>query len=351
MTNPLVSVVMPVYNAEKYLRQAIESILNQVFDNFEFIIINDGSTDSSVEIIKSYKDPRIILIENQINRGLVYSLNKGLDASRGDFIARMDADDISLPHRLQRQVNFLNDNPDIGVVGTAYLPIDEYKNPVLPPMFRPEYPAGAKWYLLLGSPLGHPTAMYRKALIQEAGGYHEGYSHAEDYELWTRMSQITKICSIKDICLLYRITDKYRVSNKYQSEQLQNSIRIRKIAYRQLFGGNMSDAIASWIQGYDEGLFDNTSYDACFLLSRAYETLLEKYPFNSSDEKKDLKITVETNLLTIVGKIKNPYIILKLFFRPFVFSRKAFIKTLMNINKGRVSRSLNLRQKMDSTHF
>ena len=111
---------MPVYNGEKYLQEAIESILNQTFKDFEFIIINDGSTDKTLEIIKSFTDPRIKLI-TQENRGIIYSLNKGITESRGKYIARMDADDISLPERLEKEYRFLEQNPNYGIVGTTFL--------------------------------------------------------------------------------------------------------------------------------------------------------------------------------------------------------------------------------------
>jgi len=114
-----VSIVMSVYNAQKYLDEAIESILNQTYSNFEFIIINDGSTDKSLEIIENYakKDSRIIVI-NRENKGLIYSLNEGIRKANGKYIARMDADDISLPQRLEKQVEFMEKNKNIGICGT-----------------------------------------------------------------------------------------------------------------------------------------------------------------------------------------------------------------------------------------
>lgn len=114
---PKISVVMPAYNAEKYIGEAIESILNQTFKDFEFIIINDGSVDHTKEIIREYNDPRIVLLENDKNRGIVLSLNKGLDAATGKYIARMDADDIALKNRFERQVEYLDEHKDIGVLG------------------------------------------------------------------------------------------------------------------------------------------------------------------------------------------------------------------------------------------
>ena len=116
---PKISVVMPAYNAEKYIGEAIESILNQTFKDFEFIIINDGSVDHTKEIIREYNDPRIVLLENDKNRGIVLSLNKGLDAATGKYIARMDADDIALKNRFERQVEYLDEHKDIGVLGTG----------------------------------------------------------------------------------------------------------------------------------------------------------------------------------------------------------------------------------------
>src|SRR5580698_9685158 len=111
INNPKVTVLMPVYNGEKYIKEALESILQQTFIDFEFLIINDGSTDNSVSIIKSFNDNRIRLIHNEKNSGLVYSLNKGIGLSNGEYIARMDCDDVSIPERLEKQVGFLNSNP------------------------------------------------------------------------------------------------------------------------------------------------------------------------------------------------------------------------------------------------
>ena len=116
--NPLVTVLMPVYNGEKYLKEAIESILNQTFKDFEFLIINDGSTDNSVKIIQSFNDLRIRLIHNESNIGLIKTLNKGLKLSNGKYIARMDCDDVSLPKRLSVQINFMEKHPEIGVCGS-----------------------------------------------------------------------------------------------------------------------------------------------------------------------------------------------------------------------------------------
>ena len=129
--NPKVTVLMPVYNGEKYLKEAITSILLQTFDDFEFLIINDGSSDASVDIIQSFRDPRIRLVHNDTNIGLIATLNKGLKLAHGKYVARMDQDDISLPRRLEKQTYFMDNNPDVGVCGTwikLFMGLDYIKN-------------------------------------------------------------------------------------------------------------------------------------------------------------------------------------------------------------------------------
>lgn len=204
MDKPMVTVLMSVYNGEKFLKEAMESILNQTFTNFEFLIINDGSTDSSVEIIESYKDSRIRLINNEKNLKLIASLNKGISLAKGKYIARMDCDDFSVPQRLQKQVEFLESNSEYGLVGTYYTVIDgegkEQRNV--------SYPSSnelIKLFLSLNCPLAHGSIMGRTELFKEnLYGSKESYA-VEDYELWTRMAKVTKIHNIPEYLFKYRI--------------------------------------------------------------------------------------------------------------------------------------------------
>ena len=162
--NPLVSVVMPVYNAQKYLNKAIDSILAQTYKDFEFIIINDGSTDNSLQIIKKYqkKDKRII-VKNKKNKGIVAALNDGIKLSRGKYLARMDADDISLPSRFEVQVNFMEKNSKIGVCGTWVEVFGEInKNYLLKFPINNEL---LKIRLLFSVPFAHPSIMMRRDLV------------------------------------------------------------------------------------------------------------------------------------------------------------------------------------------
>ena len=187
MNNPKITVLMPVYNGEKYLAEAIESILNQTYKDFDFLIINDGSTDNSVKIIESYNDPRIRLVKNKKNFGIVYSLNKGIDLAKGEYIARMDVDDVSLPERLEKQVAFVNYNPNIAVIGSYFNLIDKKGYYI----GKIKWPIGFEnnlFYVLIGNnPVGHPGVMYRKKVVEEIGSYHGKYAPAEDFDLWLRI--------------------------------------------------------------------------------------------------------------------------------------------------------------------
>lgn len=203
MNNPLISVVLAVYNGEKYLVKAIESILNQTYLNFEFIIINDGSTDRSLEIIKSYDDKRIVLISRE-NRGLIESLNEGIEKAKGRYIARMDADDISFPKRFEEQIDFMEKNLDIGICGTAVIGFGEdikesqWKLSLNNKTIKTE--------LLFSSCFAHPTVMIRKELIVKHNlFYNKAFVHAEDFELWTRMAEHTKFANLEMPLLKYRI--------------------------------------------------------------------------------------------------------------------------------------------------
>lgn len=333
----LVSVIMPVFNAEKYLRQSIESILNQDLIDFEFIILNDGSNDQSKGIIKSYQDPRIKYLENEQNHGIVYTLNKGLQAANSKYIARMDADDISLPHRLQRQVSFLEQHPEVGVLGTAYLPIDENEKPVHQPIFMPEYPASAKWFMLIGSPLAHPTTMFRTDLVKKVGGYSELFPHAEDYELWTRVSQISNICSLQDVYLHYRATDQNSISKKYFSEQIITTNNIRKLAFERLFDKDISSAISNSIQSMEKGISSRDYFQACLLLHSIYTSMVPNSTISPSKELQELSQIAGNQILIIASRITNPRFILKLIITPKGFSRKQYFKTLYLTNRYRLS--------------
>jgi len=223
---PQISVLMPVYNGSAYLADAVESILNQTFSDFEFLIIDDGSTDGTREILKEYqKSDSRILVHSQPHLGLVSALNKGIETATGIFIARMDADDISEPTRLAEQVAFLTQHPDVGVLGAKMKIID--KNKTLQGNYDvPVFHGLIAWNLLFGRSFAHPTVMIRKDLIRSAGGYKDHLPFVEDTELWLRLIEKTRFANLDRLLVTYR-THPEATSVK-QSKLQQANVRIAR---------------------------------------------------------------------------------------------------------------------------
>jgi len=202
-----VSIVMSVFNQEKYLPSAIESILNQSYQDFEFIIVNDGSNDSSNDIILSYKDKRIILIEQE-NTGLPAALNLAISKAKGDFIARMDSDDISDPSRIRKQLEYLNKNPEIDLIGSSVRIIDE-NGIFLGAEDVPIRPEAINQCLKYRCVVYHPTFFLRKEVFNKVGGYRKEFIHAQDYDFLLRArSKNINIANQADYLLDYRVESK-----------------------------------------------------------------------------------------------------------------------------------------------
>lgn len=208
----LVSVVMPVYNGALYLREAIDSILTQTHTNLELIIINDGSSDNSEEIILSYDDSRIRYFVNEKNNGICVTLNKGLDAAQGIYIARMDCDDISVPERLQKQVEYMELHSSVGVLGSDIIVFGEGIEERLFSFEHDKYCCKAG--LLFHTCFAHPVVMIRKSLLDEHKlRYDDEYRGLEDFELWYRISKHTDLVNLPYPLLQYR---------KHKSQETQN---------------------------------------------------------------------------------------------------------------------------------
>ncbi|MBC6697796.1 glycosyltransferase family 2 protein [Hymenobacter puniceus] len=202
--SPLVSVIIPVYNAGEYLRPAIDSILQQTFQDFELIIVDDCSRDESLAVARSYEaDPRVTVLANAQNKGRSFSDNYGAEYARGKYIAKMDADDIALPHRLQTQVDFLEQNPAVGLTSSFMKCFGESK-------IVYEYPVSAdavRSFMLFNMPVANPTALFRRSLLQEYGLSYDDTikdTFGEDYEFITRLAQVTDIVNQPEILLHYR---------------------------------------------------------------------------------------------------------------------------------------------------
>lgn len=203
---PLVSVVMPVFNAELFVARAIESIQQQTLKDYEFIIIDDASFDKTAMIVKQYakKDPRIRFYRNKRNLQHARTLNICVKLAKTDYIARMDADDISLARRLETQFMFLQRNPRVAIVGNDILIID-LEGKIIGKRTYPPTSAQLKRIMFLYSPFAHPTVMFRKKIFQKLGGYDPKMAPCEDIELWFRLGKENEFASIQRILLKYRL--------------------------------------------------------------------------------------------------------------------------------------------------
>ena len=232
IVEPLISVVMPVYNAEPFLREAIESILNQTFQNFEFLIFDDGSTDKSAAIISSFNDERIKSVYSIKNQGYVYHLNEGLRRARGKYIVRMDADDISDKLRIEKQVRFMESNPHVGVSGGQIAVIDNHDKILREQKYQVEDDK-LRVQLLMDSCFAHPTVILRKSLITETNlNYDSALMPAEDYALWGELAAHTDLANLPDILLKYRNHQgQITVLKQDVQKQSADKVRIRQVEF------------------------------------------------------------------------------------------------------------------------
>lgn len=215
---PLVSVIMPVYNGGDFLELTIRSILLQEFRDFEFIIVNDGSTDNTEEVAFSFSDERIRYVKNESNRGLIYSLNLAVGKAVGKYIARIDADDIAVQSRLQIQVDFLEKHPDIAFCGTFYRIIGRAGN-VTGSVELPVMDLDIRTYLLFGNCFCHSSIMIRTKVMQEHL-YSQDYNLCEDYDLWFRVMHHQRVANIPSFQTLYRVHGE-NISTRKREEMLR----------------------------------------------------------------------------------------------------------------------------------
>lgn len=222
---PLISVVMPVFNASEYISQAIKSILVQSFKSFEFIIINDASTDDTVRKIRKFRDKRIILLRNTSRKGVAYSLNKGTQCAKGAYIARMDADDISLPNRLTRQLSVLQKNKEIAMVGSWVRVINSSGN-FVGYKKTPVDSGTIIQTIFIENPFVHSSVVIRKKVLEKVRGYNEGFEGAEDYDLFLRIIKDYSTVNLPEVLLHYRVTSS-SVSSINIQKVLRQSLNVR----------------------------------------------------------------------------------------------------------------------------
>lgn len=203
---PLVSILMPVFNCEAYLNESVPSLLKQSYENFELLIIDDGSTDKSLDILKDFaKQDKRIQVYTQENIGITKTLNKLIEYSKGDFLARMDADDRAFPHRLNAQVEYLKDNPTTTAVGSSYELINEIGQPITVIKLPQKHDQIDTLHLEGHTSMSHPAIMMRKKSVVEVGGYDENIPTAQDIDLWLRLAEIGLLANLPDPLIQYRV--------------------------------------------------------------------------------------------------------------------------------------------------
>jgi glycosyltransferase involved in cell wall biosynthesis len=265
VSTPRVSVVLPVRNEERYVEDAVASILRQSFGDFELIVVDDGSTDRTGEILAAVaaNDRRVRIVPSD-GRGLVDALNTGVAAARGTYIARMDADDISLPDRLERQVEELDERPSLGVLGTRVRYIDADGDVI----GVWDVPVGTRlvhWSLAFGTPIAHPTVMMRRAALP-APAYRASDPHAEDYDLWVRISRRTTLDNLNET-LLERRVHGGSVSDQNLVAQEASTIRVQQRAIEAVLGRQPSAARVAALAGPRS---PSELLAAAFLIGRLY---------------------------------------------------------------------------------
>lgn len=238
MTNSLpITVLMPVHNGKKYLAQAIQSILDQTFEDFELLIINDGSTDSTPEIIEQFSDPRILVISNKKNIGLIGALNRGIELAKGRYIARMDCDDLSATDRLAKQWEFMEKHSDIGVCGSWVRAIGRSEEKLWK---YPTTDSEIRCKMLFSTPFAHPSVIIRKAvLVEQKIKYATNYKFAEDYELWTRCMDRCGLANLSEPLISYRLHEG-NISFLHAEEQRQVAMRTQRNILKKI-GINVSE--------------------------------------------------------------------------------------------------------------
>lgn len=290
---PQVTVLMSVFNGGKHLREAIDSMLSQSLPSFEFLIIDDGSTDESAAIVRSYEDRRIRFVQNPGNLGLTASLNRGLKLARAPLVARMDADDRAYPHRLLHQVFAMNADPTLVLVGGRSRPITDRGRRV--PTYRMNASEGIalRWQFLLENPFVHSSVMFRKTVVDELGPYAAGYA-CEDFELWSRMADRYRVRNIPEVVLDRRITAG-SISNSWGETCVPSFCKVLQFNASRILGADFT-IDPEWLRLH-AGVFTrdpNIKLSAAECLVSGYSRLFSEFArrFGQAHDDKDLRMVM-----------------------------------------------------------
>jgi glycosyltransferase involved in cell wall biosynthesis len=289
LNSPIVTILLPVYNAEKYLAEAIQSILAQTFTDFELIAVNDGSIDKSIDILKDFakNDSRLKVYSNEVNRGIVFTLNRGLYLASGEYIARMDADDICLPERLAKQVAYLSEHPDIGVLGTNFL---HFGNVNKVSNFRLEHELIVLEMIFVNSIL-HPSIMMRKSVLDRIGvKYSDKFMHIEDWDLWCRLIPHTKFHNLPDVLIQYRVEGQ-NISIKNKNSSLERLKLFYTHHLEKLFFDFNKDYLSKHM------ILSNRFYDGSDIKSlKNYVSFLSNMLREQGHAPRKIKIVIDSKL-------------------------------------------------------
>ena len=250
MPSPSMSVIVPVRNSERYISESVNSVLSQAFADFELLVIDDGSSDATEAILAEFQkaDPRLRVFKNP-GAGLVDALNHGIACASSELIARMDADDVCLPDRLQRQYDYLGGHPEIAAVGTQVRFIDEQGALTEEKIILPESPQTIAEMLLKGCCLRHPTVVMRREALERLGGYRQELVYAEDYDLWLRMSEHYALANLPETLLLYRVHAAQISEQKEWSQRLARNLALFAAVERRRGGEDPIGSYACFEQG------------------------------------------------------------------------------------------------------
>ncbi len=270
---PETSVILSTFNNAAFLADAIDSILRQTYRDFEFIIVDDGSTDATQDILAQYSDPRIIVLVNPTQRGVPESLNRALAHAQGEFIARMDGDDTAAPDRLARQIDYLKRHLEVGSLGTQVVRIDANNQIIDDYLYLPLQHSLIAWRLFMDISILHATTITRREILERVGPYNPAYPVTEDTDLWLRQLFVTRFANLPD-CLYHYRRHQHSVTRRHAQKLQQAQYQIRSAAASQLLQRTVPTETMAWITA-SEILNAKQAEKAADLLTGLYETMAQ----------------------------------------------------------------------------
>jgi hypothetical protein len=285
---PAISVLIPAYNAERYVLQSVQSVLAQTYEDYELIVVNDASTDRTLEILSSVRDCRLLVLNNPSNLGIVGSLNRAMSEASGRYIARMDADDLCLPTRFARQVAFLDYNPQTMLVCTEQSVLERGQVRFSRQQADPD-PKVLRWMLHVSNPIGHPSTMFRAQVVTELSAYlREEFKYAEDFDFLHRVLRVGEIAALPEYMTIYRQHDQ-NLTRTRRDEVTRRTTGVLRDVYSRLFGSDRAGEAALVAEHLMSGIpfADPTALDRLGgFLSQLVATFTETYGLNDEQRRK-----------------------------------------------------------------